>query len=119
MSVFLVSHQEDRFHVFIQLTIGHHHGELASDIRQRPDAAHHNPRTTTAHKLHRQAIKAFDIHVVYVLHNLFNQLFAFAGSEQRLLFGIEADADDQFIEQLGSALYDVQMPQGYGSNDPV
>jgi hypothetical protein len=57
VGIFLVRHQKDRFDLRVQLAIGHHHGELASDIGQGPHAAHHDPSSELADEINRQAVE--------------------------------------------------------------
>src|SRR5436190_10947215 len=55
MGEFFVRHQEDRLNAGVEVAVGHHHGELGSQVGQRANAADHDASSAVPHKLNCQA----------------------------------------------------------------
>ena len=66
---------------------------------------------TLADELHGQAVELSHVDVAEFLGHLADQLDTLIAREQRLLVDIEADADDQFVDEPAAPLDHVEMAQ--------
>ena len=108
-------HHEDGFHARFHLAIHERHLQLEFVVADGADAAQHGVGVLLDAVAHQQALEGIDGNVVEVRGHGHQHLFALRQREERLaLVEIARNGHDQFIEEFGSPVDQVQMAVGDG-----
>lgn len=105
----LLGHQEHRLDARVEVPVHQGHGELVLHVRQGAQPPHHDPGAGPADELHRQPVERLHRHVVVVARHRPDEFGPLGRVEQGGLVRVDADPDDQPVEQPGRPADHVQV----------
>lgn len=112
MRQFAVRDQKERFDVRFEAAVRHHERQLGRKVGDRSDAANDDASAQTFGKTHRKSFVCLRFNIRKTGGRASDQLAAFLGGEPGRFLRIDADGDDQAVEEAAGALDDVKVAEG-------
>ena len=109
--ILAVGHQEDRLDLRVEPVVGQCHPELVLHVGEGAQTAEDHPAPIRPHEVHGQPFERLDRDVGKRPHDLPRHLDSLFDVEERRLVEIDADADDQMVEEEPAAADHVEMTE--------